>query len=94
MPPTNNELVWCDATIFFQLSVLKPEFIVCLGAVAVRAVLNSKQSVGSLRGRFHHAFGARVMVTYHPSYLLRTESAKKYTWEDMKMLMRELGVQL
>jgi DNA polymerase len=92
--PTDTEIENCRLFFETQLAVLKPEFIVCLGAVAVRAVLNSKQSVGSLRGRFHQAYGARVMVTYHPSYLLRTESAKKYTWDDMKMLIAELGITL
>ncbi len=92
--PTDTEIENCRLFFETQLAVLRPEFIVCLGAVAVRAVLNSTQSVGSLRGRFHQAYGARVMVTYHPSYLLRTESAKKYTWDDMKMLIAELGITL
>ncbi len=90
--PLDSEIENCRPFFERQLAVLKPEFIVCLGAVAVKAVLRSTQSVGSLRGRFHQAYGARVVVTYHPSYLLRTESAKKYTWEDMKMLMRAMGI--
>ena len=58
----------------------------------VRAVLGSTDSVGRLRGRFHSFRGAKVMVTYHPAYLLRTPDAKKLTWEDMKMLMQDMGI--
>jgi DNA polymerase len=61
-----------------------------LGAVAVRSILRQDGSIGGLRGKSHHYRGARVVVTYHPSYLLRNESAKKLVWEDMKMLMAEL----
>jgi uracil-DNA glycosylase family 4 len=76
------------------LEVLRPEFICCLGSVAAKRVLNTTQSLGRLRQRFHQYRGSRVVVTYHPAYLLRNESAKKHVWEDMKLLMKELGIDL
>jgi len=74
------------------LEIIQPNYIVCWGSIAVRAVLKSTESVGRLRGRFHAYQGAKVMVTYHPACLLRNADAKRLTWEDMKMLMRELGI--
>ncbi len=73
---------------------LQPEYIVCLGATAVRGLLKVKYTIPSLREKFHQYRGSRVMVTYHPSYLLRKPGCQKMVWSDMKMLMRELGVQL
>ena len=90
--PVPEEIENCHPFVAQQLSILQPPYIVCLGAVAVRSLLGSTLSVGSLRGRFHHYRQAKVVVTYHPSYLLRNESAKKLVWQDMQMLMRELGL--
>lgn len=88
--PISDEIDNCRTFVEQQLDTLQPRFIVCLGAVAVRSLLQSDLSIGSLRGQFHHYRGARVVVTYHPSYLLRNESAKRLVWDDMKMLMAEL----
>lgn len=88
--PIPTEIDSCRHFLQSQLEVLQPEFIVCLGAVAVRAVLNDSSSIGRMRGRFHYYRGAKVVVTYHPSYLLRQESAKRMVWDDMKMLLAEM----
>lgn len=88
--PLPEEVGNCRPFALTQLEILQPEFIILLGAVAVRSVLQSDESVGRLRGRFHHFHGARVVVTYHPAYLLRTPEAKKLVWSDVQMVMREL----
>ena len=62
-----------------------------MGAVAAQNLLSTTMSIGRLRGRVHDYRGIKVVCTYHPAYLLRTPSAKKSTWDDMKMLMREMG---
>jgi uracil-DNA glycosylase len=90
--PVPEEIEQCHPFVETQLEVLQPKYIVCLGAVAVRSLLGLTLPVGSLRGRFHQYRQARVVVTYHPSYLLRNESAKKLVWQDMQMVMRELGL--
>jgi uracil-DNA glycosylase len=90
--PAETEIENCRPFFEAQLETIQPEYIICWGAVAVRAVLQSTESVGRLRGRFHQYRGAKVMVTYHPSYLLRNPDAKRLTWDDMKMLMRELNI--
>lgn len=90
--PSDQEMANCRGFFERQLDVLQPEFIVCLGAVAARSVLQSTSSIGMLRGRFYSFKGAQVMVTYHPAYLLRNPDAKKLVWDDMQMLMRSLGL--
>ena len=77
-----------------ELELLKPEFICCLGSVAARTILRTKQSVGKLRGQFFKYRGSRVLVTYHPAYLLRNPSAKRLVWDDMKRLLNEMGISL
>ena len=90
--PLEEETENCRGFFERQLAILRPEFIVCLGASAVKALLHSAFSIGKMRGRFYDYKGARVAVTYHPAYLLRNPAAKKEVWEDMKMVMREMGM--
>ncbi len=89
--PGDDEMANCWGFATRQLELIQPEFICCLGSIAARAVLQSRQSISRLRGSFHKYRGSQVLVTYHPAYLLRTPSAKQQTWEDMKLLMRAMG---
>jgi DNA polymerase len=90
--PSLSELDHCWEYAERQLEVLQPEFICCLGSVAAKRVLNTTRPLGQLRQQFYSYRGSRVLVTYHPAYLLRTESANRLVWEDMKLLMKEMGI--
>lgn len=92
--PTPDETSRCRPFFEKQLEIIRPEIICCLGAIAATTLLETTMSVGRLRGQLHQWRGIPVAVTYHPAYLLRNPAAKKTTWADMKMVMRELGVQL
>ena len=92
--PLPNEINNCQPFVETQLETLRPKYIVCLGSVAVRSLLKRDTPVGQLRGKFFDYRGAKVIVTYHPSYLLRNEDAKRLVWEDMQILMRELGIEV
>lgn len=92
--PTPEEASNCRAYFERQFEIIRPEFICCLGAIAATTLLDTTATVGQLRGRFHHWRGIRVVVTYHPAYLLRNAAAKKMVWADMKMLMSGMGVEL
>ena len=62
-----------------------------MGSVAAQNLLDVTTSIGRMRGKFFNYGRAKVLCTYHPSYLLRNPAAKKDVWEDMKLLMREMG---
>lgn len=85
--PTDEEIANCQPFFQKQLETIQPKFIVCLGAIAARALLKTPLGIGKLRGKFYSYCGAKVAVTYHPAYLLRNPDAKKLTWDDMKMVM-------
>lgn len=92
--PSETEAANCRGFLERQLDLLRPEFICCLGAIAAQNLLQTKLAVGKLRGQFHDFRESRVLVTYHPAYLLRNPAAKRDVWEDMQLLMREMGIQL
>jgi len=92
--PLPTELTNCRPFLERQLELIQPEYICCLGAVAAQNLLGTTTSIGKLRGKLHVYRGARVICTFHPAYLLRNPAAKQDCWEDMKFLMRQLGVEL
>ena len=89
--PADAELDNCREYWQRQLDLLQPEYIVCLGAYAIRCVIGPGHSVGRLRGRFHHYRSSKVVATYHPSYLLRTPQAKRLAWDDLKLMLADMG---
>jgi DNA polymerase len=64
---------------------------VALGATAAKGLLGSKSfgALGEVRGRWHDFGGTPLMVTYHPSYILRnpTNRTKRLIWEDLLKVM-------
>jgi DNA polymerase len=90
--PLPQEAADCREYLDQQLDILRPEFICCLGAVAAQNLLGTSTSIGQLRGRVHDFRGIKVVCTYHPAYLLRTPEAKRQTWEDIRLLMKEMGL--
>ncbi len=92
--PAPDEISNCRNFFERQLAIIQPEFICCLGSVATQTLLGTTQPLGKLRGRFHDYQGIKVVATYHPAYLLRYPNMKRAAWEDMKMLMREMGLKV
>jgi DNA polymerase len=92
--PLPDEVANCRPFFERQLEIIRPEFICCLGASAARALLQTEEPIGRLRGRWFTSGPARVICTYHPSYLLRHPAAKRDVWDDMKLLMAALGIPL
>jgi uracil-DNA glycosylase family 4 len=84
--PEPDEMEICGQFLFRQLAVIRPKAICALGATAARALLGRKEGVTRLRGNWYKWRDLPLMVTYHPSYLLRpyNQNAKREAWEDLK----------
>ena len=96
-PPGNRvpepvEANTCSQFLLRQIDVVQPEVIVALGSTAAMYLLGVKQSLSSLRGRWHTCRGAKLAVTYHPAFLLRDPRQKAEAWKDLQMVMAELGL--
>jgi DNA polymerase len=89
--PTPDERSNCRDYFERQIALVRPKYIVCLGATAAQNVLRTTTGIMKLRGRFHQYKNTPVLCTFHPAALLRNEAWKKDTWEDMKMLLRTMG---
>lgn len=91
--PEQDEVAACEPFLLKQIRSIKPKIIVCLGSVATSLLLKMKNvKMAELRGTFHQYGNAKLLVTYHPAALLRNPSFKKPVWDDMKIVMKELGM--
>ena len=90
--PEPDELDECRPYIQRQVELIQPKVIVTLGKFALQSLTGRASAVSAARGQWMEWNGIKVMPTYHPAYLLRTPSAKKDVWADMKKVMAELGI--
>lgn len=89
--PAPDEVAACRPFLAEQLGVIRPAVIVALGNPACQALLGPVPGITRIRGRVFEAYGAKVVPTFHPAYLLRNPDAKRESWEDLKLAMRLLA---
>jgi uracil-DNA glycosylase len=95
-PPTDLEMSHCLPYLRAQIEIVNPRLLVALGATAAKALLGARTfgALGEVRGRWHDFGGRPLMVTYHPSYILRnpTNRSKRLIWEDLLKVMEKAGL--
>ena len=95
-PPTREEMDFCLPYLKAQIEIVDPKVVVALGATAAKGLLgpDSFGALGEVRGRWHEFEGRPLMITYHPSYLLRSDSnrTKRLVWEDMLKVMERIDL--
>lgn len=104
--PERDECETCSPFLMRQIAVIRPEIIVALGATAAKALLGVTDSMANLRGRVYDfspmvpkdlpehdaSFSTKLVVTYHPAYLLRDPRQKGEAWKDLQIAMKFLGL--
>ncbi len=87
--PEQDEIDSCIDYLRTQVMLVKPEIIVLLGSVALKAILGKEYSITSSRGKWVEKKGIRYLPTFHPAALLRDESKKINFWQDLKKFIKE-----
>jgi len=82
--PEPDEIETCQPFLFRQIAAVRPKVIVALGSFAAKTLLKTQDSISRLRGRVYDFQGAKLIPTFHPSYLLRSPQFKREAWEDLK----------
>jgi uracil-DNA glycosylase family 4 len=82
--PEPDEIAMCEPFLFRQIDAIRPRVIVALGSFAAKTLLGSDESISRLRGRVYDFRGAKLVPTFHPSFLLRSPDRKRDAWEDLK----------
>jgi DNA polymerase len=92
--PAPEEVAACTPYLQRQLEIVRPRVIVTLGLPASRHMLQSSESMGRMRGKWHTWRGIKLMPTYHPAFVLRnyTDDTRRAVWSDLKQVMTELNL--
>jgi DNA polymerase len=95
-PPTDQEMRYCLPYLRAQIQIVNPDLIVALGSTATQGLLGPRsfKALGEVRGKWHEFAGKPLMVTYHPSYILRNQSnrSKRMIWDDLLKVMEKAGL--
>jgi uracil-DNA glycosylase len=95
-PPNEEEMRYCLPYLRAQIEVVNPDLLVALGSTAAQGLLGfgSFKALGDIRGKWHEFAGKPLMVTYHPSYILRNQSnrSKRMIWDDLLKVMERAGL--
>jgi DNA polymerase len=89
--PEPDEIESCEPFLFRQIESVQPKVIVALGAFAAKTLLRTQDPISRLRGRVFNYHGAKLVPTFHPSFLLRSPGQKKYAWDDLKKALEVMG---
>lgn len=88
--PHDDEQEACMNYLRYQLMLVKPKIIVCLGRIAATAIIDKDFKITRQHGQWTERKGYWFIATYHPSALLRDESKKRPAWEDLKLIRTKL----
>jgi uracil-DNA glycosylase family 4 len=88
--PLPEEVTACSPYLVRQIELIRPKVILALGTFAAQTLLETKLTIGKLRGQVHRYYGVPLVVTYHPAALLRNPAWKRPTWEDVQLARRIL----
>jgi uracil-DNA glycosylase family 4 len=95
-PPTEEEMRYCLPYLRAQIETVNPALLVALGTTAAQGLLGfgAFKALGEIRGKWRDFEGRPLMVTYHPSYILRNQSnrSKRMIWEDLLQVMEKAGL--
>ncbi len=95
-PPTESEMAHCLPYLRAQIEIVNPRLLVALGATAAKGLLGHGTfgALGEVRGRWHEFGGRPLMITYHPSYVLRNpiNRTKRLIWEDLLKVMERANL--
>ncbi|HZJ76774.1 MAG TPA: uracil-DNA glycosylase [Oscillospiraceae bacterium] len=86
--PLENESKTCIEFLRWQVKIISPDIIVCLGSVAAKNIIDKDFKITRSRGIWYERGKFNIIATYHPAALLRDVNKKRETWEDFKAIKK------
>ena len=88
--PLNVEQDACAQWLRRQIALVDPKIIVCLGRIAAKAIIKEDFKITSEHGQWFARGGVQMTAIYHPAALLRDESKRPETFEDLKAIQSKV----
>jgi uracil-DNA glycosylase family 4 len=90
--PEPDEILSCLPYLEKQIDLVGPEVICTLGNVATQTLTGERRPIGEMRLETFDYRGIALVPTYHPAACLRNPDSKKLVWQDIKKVMKRLGL--
>lgn len=88
--PLNTEQDSCIDWLDQQIEIIRPKIIVCLGRIAACRIIRPDYRITREHGQWEQRDGVWMTAIFHPSALLRDESKRPETFDDLKSIQRKL----
>tara|TARA_B100000900_G_scaffold350057_1_gene316455 strand:- start:970 stop:1689 length:720 start_codon:yes stop_codon:yes gene_type:complete len=92
--PSSQEIKRYSVFLKEHISIIDPKIIILFGSTAMEALTSSNQRISSERGKWKEIILKNktypLMVTFSPSYLIRFNENKKFSWEDLKKIRNKI----
>ena len=101
-PPNNRKPEYSEINRYSEflkdhIAIIDPKILILMGSTAMESILGSNKKISKERGQWKEAIirkkNYKIMVTFHPAYLLRKPDQKKFSWEDLKIIRKEIDNQ-
>ena len=89
--PTAKECANCRDYLVRELELARPKVICCLGTLTAQTLLQTTDSIATLRGQVFDYAGTPVVCTFHPAYLLKNLKSAADASSDLQFLKQILG---
>ena len=92
--PEQSEINRYSEYLKEHISIIDPKILILMGSTAMEAILGSNKRISQERGQWKEVIigkkNYKTIITFHPAYLLRKPDQKKYSWEDLKIIRKEI----
>ncbi len=88
--PNRSEYESCAPILMAEIKIIEPKVIIPLGSTALKYLLDQDGSITRQRGKWVKRGKYYFLPTFHPAYLLRNKSMKKFSWKDFKMIKKSI----
>ena len=95
--PEQSEINRYSKYLKEHILIIDPKILILMGSTAMEAILGSNKRISKERGQWKEVIikqkNYKTIVTFHPAYLLRKPDQKKFSWEDLKIIRKEIDLQ-
>ena len=95
--PEQSEINRYSKYLKEHISIIDPKILILMGSAAMEALFGINKRISKERGQWKEVIikqkNYKTIVTFHPAYLLRKPDQKKFSWEDLKIIRKEIDQQ-
>ena len=95
--PEQSEINRYSKYLKEHISIIDPKILILMGSTAMEALFGINKRISKERGQWKEVIikqkNYKTIVTFHPAYLLRKPDQKKFSWEDLKIIRKEINQQ-